>query len=105
MSHFNKVLKEHFGDIDNLANLARRIGVDRKKLHKWLYYNQVPMMNDENLEAIKNIAEYLKLPLGDVLYGNRERQNVETITTTSFRDENRTYHIEIKKITNHGDDE
>jgi len=89
---FHKILKERLGG-KTLSSVASELGIPKSLLHDWVHSGRIPSL--KNLKHIEKLAEYLKMPKEQLLFGCEESKVISSI---SFSDENRKYKIDIKRV-------
>lgn len=80
----------------NLSEIARTLDISPQLLHDWVSSKRHPSL--KNIEAIKRLASYLDLELEELLLGSKTLPQESLITSLSFKDNNREYVVQIKRV-------
>lgn len=90
---FSKILAKRLKG-KNLSALAKELEMPRTMLHDWVKGERVPSLN--NIDHIKNLANYLGLTLEEILTGEKDEKKV--ISSILFQDDTRQYKIQVERI-------
>ena len=88
---FNSILQEKLKG-KSLSLLAKELDIPKSLIHDWVRSGRTPSL--KNIAHIKAIADYFDMTLDELLIGQSE----SLISSISFKDENRKYKIDIKRI-------
>lgn len=80
----------------NISEVARQLNISIQLLHDWSSAKRNPSL--KNIDAIKKLATYFDMSLEEFILGNETHPKESLITSISFKDQDREYVVQVKRI-------